>query len=98
MLNFIQMLSAIATATNKLVKLISQYKTKLLDKRKTIPRFCLTQKYAVRCGGGFNYCIGLFDAYLTKKIIFAQLVVLPKLLLRQKNQIVVKLLKSKLQT
>lgn len=47
------MLSATATATNKLVKLISQYKTKLLDTRNTIPGFPLAQKYAVRCGGWF---------------------------------------------
>ncbi|RFP39862.1 carboxylating nicotinate-nucleotide diphosphorylase, partial [Klebsiella oxytoca] len=66
-LNFIQMLSGTATVTNKLVKLISQYKTKLLDTRKTIPGFRLAQKYAVRCGGGFNHRIGLFDAYLIKE-------------------------------
>ncbi|API86954.1 carboxylating nicotinate-nucleotide diphosphorylase [Francisella uliginis] len=67
MLNFIQMLSATATATNKLVRLISDYKTKLLDTRKTIPGFRLAQKYAVKCGGGFNHRIGLFDAYLIKE-------------------------------
>ncbi len=53
MLNFIQMLSATATAANKLVKLISQYKTKLLDTCNTIPGFRLAQKYAVRCGDWF---------------------------------------------
>lgn len=53
MLNFIQMLSATATAANKLVKLISQYKTKLLDTCNTIPGFCLAQKYAVRYGDWF---------------------------------------------
>lgn len=67
MLNFIQMLSATATSTNNLVKLISNYKTKLLDTRKTIPGFRLAQKYAVRCGGGFNHRIGLFDSYLIKE-------------------------------
>ncbi|MED7788252.1 carboxylating nicotinate-nucleotide diphosphorylase [Francisella sp. 19X1-34] len=67
MLNFIQMLSATATATNDLVKLISNYKTKLLDTRKTIPGFRLAQKYAVKCGGGFNHRIGLFDGYLIKE-------------------------------
>lgn len=66
-LNFIQMLSATATATNKLVRLISEHKTKLLDTRKTIPGFRLAQKYAVKCGGGFNHRIGLFDAYLIKE-------------------------------
>ncbi|AJI53566.1 carboxylating nicotinate-nucleotide diphosphorylase [Francisella philomiragia] len=67
MLNFIQMLSATATATNDLVKLIADYKTKLLDTRKTIPCFRMAQKYAVKCGGGFNHRIGLFDAYLIKE-------------------------------
>ncbi|WP_150468323.1 carboxylating nicotinate-nucleotide diphosphorylase [Francisella sp. SYW-9] len=67
MLNFIQMLSATATATNNLVRLISNYKTKLLDTRKTIPGFRLAQKYAVKCGGGFNHRIGLFDGYLIKE-------------------------------
>ncbi|MBK2267397.1 carboxylating nicotinate-nucleotide diphosphorylase [Francisella philomiragia] len=67
MLNFIQMLSATATATNNLVKLIADYKTKLLDTRKTIPCFRMAQKYAVTCGGGFNHRIGLFDAYLIKE-------------------------------
>ncbi|QIW10341.1 carboxylating nicotinate-nucleotide diphosphorylase [Francisella sp. LA112445] len=67
MLNFIQMLSATATATNNLVRLISDYNTKLLDTRKTIPGFRLAQKYAVKCGGGFNHRIGLFDGYLIKE-------------------------------
>lgn len=67
MLNFIQMLSATATETHKLVKLISNYNTKLLDTRKTIPGFRLAQKYAVKCGGGFNHRIGLFDGYLIKE-------------------------------
>lgn len=67
MLNFIQMLSGTATATNNLVTLIADYKTKLLDTRKTIPGFRLAQKYAVKCGGGFNHRIGLFDGYLIKE-------------------------------
>ena len=67
MLNFIQMLSATATATSNLVKLIGESKTKLLDTRKTIPGFRVAQKYAVKCGGGFNHRIGLFDGYLIKE-------------------------------
>lgn len=98
MLNFVQMLSATATATNKLVKLISQYKTKLLDTRKTIPGFRLAQKYAVRCGGGFNHRIGLFDAYLIKENHIRSAGGIAKAVAKAKNQIVVKLLKSKLQT
>ncbi|APC97083.1 carboxylating nicotinate-nucleotide diphosphorylase [Francisella frigiditurris] len=66
-LNFLQMLSATATETFILQSLISNYKTKLLDTRKTIPGFRMAQKYAVRCGGGYNHRIGLFDAYLIKE-------------------------------
>lgn len=66
-LNFLQMLSATATETFILQSLINNYKTKLLDTRKTIPGFRMAQKYAVRCGGGYNHRIGLFDAYLIKE-------------------------------
>jgi nicotinate-nucleotide pyrophosphorylase (carboxylating) len=67
MLNFIQTLSATATATNHLANLISATNTKLLDTRKTIPSLRMAQKYAVKCGGGYNHRIGLFDAFLIKE-------------------------------
>ena len=67
MLNFIQMLSATATSTYHLVSLIKGINTKLLDTRKTIPAFRIAQKYAVKCGGGYNHRIGLFDAFLIKE-------------------------------
>jgi len=67
MLNFIQTLSATATATNHLASLIADSNTKLLDTRKTIPNLRVAQKYAVKCGGGFNHRIGLFDAFLIKE-------------------------------
>lgn len=67
MLNFIQTLSATATTTNKLANLIKDSNTKLLDTRKTIPAFRMAQKYAVKCGGGYNHRIGLFDAFLIKE-------------------------------
>jgi nicotinate-nucleotide pyrophosphorylase (carboxylating) len=66
-LNFVQMLSGTATTTRLYVDLISHTKTKVLDTRKTIPGFRLAQKYAVRCGGGENHRIGLFDAFLIKE-------------------------------
>lgn len=66
-LNFLQTLSATATQTRKYVDLISAFETKLLDTRKTIPGMRLAQKYAVKCGGGDNHRIGLFDAYLIKE-------------------------------
>ncbi len=66
-LNFLQMLSATATQTKKLVNLIAHTNCKLLDTRKTIPGYRIAQKYAVRCGGGLNHRIGLYDAFLIKE-------------------------------
>jgi len=66
-LNFLQMLSATATTTASYLKHLKGSNTKLLDTRKTIPRFRQAQKYAVACGGGTNHRIGLFDAYLIKE-------------------------------
>ncbi len=67
MLNFIQTLSATATSTYQMSNLIIDYKTKLLDTRKTIPGLRIAQKYAVKCGGAFNHRIGLYDGYLIKE-------------------------------
>ncbi|MAO68631.1 MULTISPECIES: carboxylating nicotinate-nucleotide diphosphorylase [Idiomarina] len=66
-LNFLQTLSATATTTYQYSQLLNNYKTQLLDTRKTLPGMRLAQKYAVRCGGGVNHRIGLFDAYLIKE-------------------------------
>jgi len=66
-LNFMQMLSATATITSRYVKAVSGFKAKILDTRKTIPGLRIAQKYAVRCGGGSNHRIGLFDAILIKE-------------------------------
>jgi nicotinate-nucleotide pyrophosphorylase (carboxylating) len=66
-LNFVQMLSGTATTVYRFVEKISHTKTQLLDTRKTIPGFRLAQKYAVRCGGGHNHRIGLYDAFLIKE-------------------------------
>lgn len=66
-LNFLQTLSATATTTYQYSKLLSGYKTQLLDTRKTLPGMRMAQKYAVRCGGGVNHRIGLYDAYLIKE-------------------------------
>ena len=67
MLNFAQLLSGTATLTRTYVDLIAHTRTRLLDTRKTIPGLRLAQKYAVRCGGGVNHRIGLFDAFLLKE-------------------------------
>ena len=66
-LNFIQMLSGTATITKTYVDAIEGTNTRLLDTRKTIPGQRTAQKYAVKCGGGVNHRIGLFDAYLIKE-------------------------------
>jgi len=66
-LNFIQMLSGTATITKRYVDAIEGTNTRLLDTRKTIPGQRTAQKYAVKCGGGVNHRIGLFDAYLIKE-------------------------------
>ncbi|TEW54910.1 carboxylating nicotinate-nucleotide diphosphorylase [Psychromonas sp. RZ22] len=66
-LNFIQTLSGIATTTKYYSDLIATTKCKLLDTRKTLPGLRNASKYAVKCGGGFNHRIGLYDAYLIKE-------------------------------
>ncbi len=66
-LNFVQLLSGTATLTRRYVELMGNTDSKLLDTRKTIPGLRLAQKYAVRCGGGHNHRLGLFDAFLIKE-------------------------------
>ena len=66
-LNLLQTLSATSTATSEYVAAVSGTNCRILDTRKTIPGLRLAQKYAVRCGGGTNHRIGLFDAILIKE-------------------------------
>lgn len=66
-LNFLQLLSAVASRTDQYVKAIADTGCKILDTRKTLPGLRLAQKYAVLCGGGNNHRIGLFDAILIKE-------------------------------
>jgi len=66
-LNLLQTLSGTATATRALVDIVAGTGTRILDTRKTLPGLRLAQKYAVRCGGGDNHRIGLFDAILIKE-------------------------------
>lgn len=66
-LNFLQTLSGTATLTRKYADQIENSGCRILDTRKTLPQLRLAQKYAVRCGGGSNHRIGLFDAYLIKE-------------------------------
>ena len=66
-LNFLQTLSATATVTARYVSAVAEFKAGILDTRKTIPGLRMAQKYAVRCGGGNNHRLGLFDAILIKE-------------------------------
>ena len=66
-LNFLQTLSGTATAARSYAELVAGTSTRILDTRKTLPGLRLAQKYAVRCGGGENHRIGLFDAVLIKE-------------------------------
>jgi nicotinate-nucleotide pyrophosphorylase (carboxylating) len=65
-LNFIGHLSGVATATADLVARVAHTKTRVVETRKTTPGLRALQKYAVRCGGGFNHRFGLDDAILIK--------------------------------
>lgn len=66
-LNFLQLLSGVATRVRHYVDLVADTSVRLLDTRKTLPGLRLAQKYAVTCGGGHNHRIGLFDAFLIKE-------------------------------
>jgi len=66
-LNFLQLLSAVATQTASYVQAVSGQRAKIVDTRKTLPGLRLAQKYAVRTGGGSNHRIGLYDAILIKE-------------------------------
>lgn len=66
-LNFLQLLSGVATGCQLLADKLTHTQVKLLDTRKTIPGLRLAQKYAVTCGGCHNHRIGLYDAFLIKE-------------------------------
>jgi len=66
-LNFLQLLSGTATATKRMVDQLKGTTAQLLDTRKTVPGLRLAQKYAVRCGGGTNHRLGLYDGILVKE-------------------------------
>ena len=66
-LNFLQLLSAVATRTAAFVEAVRGTGAQIVDTRKTLPGLRLAQKYAVRTGGGTNHRVGLFDAVLIKE-------------------------------
>jgi nicotinate-nucleotide pyrophosphorylase (carboxylating) len=67
LLNFLQLLSAVATRTAEYVDAVRGTRAQIVDTRKTLPGLRLAQKYAVRVGGGMNHRLGLFDAVLIKE-------------------------------
>ncbi|WP_334022412.1 carboxylating nicotinate-nucleotide diphosphorylase [Burkholderia gladioli] len=66
-LNFLQLLSGVASATRRYVALIDGHRARILDTRKTLPGLRLAQKYAVRIGGGANQRLALYDGILIKE-------------------------------
>jgi len=66
-LNFLQLLSATSTATRRFVDAVAGTGCRILDTRKTLPGLRSAQKYAVRCGGGDNHRLGLYDRVLIKE-------------------------------
>jgi nicotinate-nucleotide pyrophosphorylase (carboxylating) len=66
-LNFMQLMSGVATVTRKYVEVVAGTKASILDTRKTLPGLRQAQKYAVRVGGGKNQRMALFDGILIKE-------------------------------
>jgi nicotinate-nucleotide pyrophosphorylase (carboxylating) len=66
-LNFLQLLSGVATHTRQFVNAVKGTRAKILDTRKTLPGLRMAEKYAVHVGGGTNHRIGLFDGILIKE-------------------------------
>lgn len=71
-LNFLQRLCGISTTTRKYVQAIKGTNARIYDTRKTLPGWRLLEKYAVRCGGGFNHRIGLYDGIMIKDNHFVE--------------------------
>lgn len=66
-LNFLQLLSGVATKSWQYTKAVAGTKAQVVDTRKTLPGLRLAQKFAVKCGGGGNHRLGLYDAILIKE-------------------------------
>ena len=66
-INFVQLLSGVATRTRQFVRAIEGTRAKIVDTRKTLPGLRIAEKYAVHVGGGTNHRIGLYDGILVKE-------------------------------
>ncbi len=65
-LNFLMHMSGVATLTSQFVKRVEGTQARIVDTRKTLPMLRALQKYAVRCGGGHNHRMGLYDGVMIK--------------------------------
>lgn len=81
-LNFLQLLSAVASKTAAYVALVQGTQARIVDTRKTLPGLRLAQKYAVLTGGGTNHRVGLYDAVLIKENHIAAAGGIPQVLQR----------------
>ena len=84
-LNFLQMLSAIATATRRHVDAVAGTHAQIVDTRKTLPGLRIAAKYAVRAGGGVNHRLGRYDAILIKENHIAAAGSLPAAIIKAKD-------------
>ena len=66
-LNFVQLLSGVATKARQYADIVAGTRAQIVDTRKTLPGLRLAQKFAVKCGGGGNHRLGLYDAILIKE-------------------------------
>jgi nicotinate-nucleotide pyrophosphorylase (carboxylating) len=66
-INFLQLLSGVATRTRQFVRAVEGTRAKIVDTRKTLPGLRIAEKYAVHVGGGTNHRIGLYDGILVKE-------------------------------
>ena len=66
-LNFLQLLSGVATKARRYADVVAGTRAQIVDTRKTLPGLRLAQKFAVKCGGGGNHRLGLYDAILIKE-------------------------------
>lgn len=66
-LNFLQLLSGVATKARQYADIVAGTRAQIVDTRKTLPGLRLAQKFAVKCGGGGNHRLGLYDAILIKE-------------------------------
>ncbi|MFV9511146.1 carboxylating nicotinate-nucleotide diphosphorylase [Tepidibacillus sp. LV47] len=86
-LNLLQRMSGIATITKKAVDLLNSDHTRICDTRKTTPGLRMMEKYAIRCGGGYNHRFGLYDGVMLKDNHTAYLGSITKAIQTMKQQL-----------